>query len=166
MAQNLLHPWIAGIFISGAIAAMMSTADSQLLVSTTVLTEDLIGNFFQKLKNRFDLLAIGRVLTILIGLLAFYLAWQSTDLVFEMVSYAWGGLGASFGPALLLTLWWKRVSTSGVIAGMISGTLFTVVNLFGDWVSVRFSAFLIALLAVYIFSILKPDNSVELPKGS
>ncbi|MBC8193660.1 MAG: sodium/proline symporter [Candidatus Marinimicrobia bacterium] len=166
MAQNLLHPWIAGIFISGAIAAMMSTADSQLLVSTTVLTEDLIGNFFQKLKNRFDLLAIGRVLTILIGLLAFYLAWQSTDLVFEMVSYAWGGLGASFGPALLLTLWWKRVSTSGVIAGMISGTLFTVVDLFGDWVSVRFSAFLIALLAVYIFSILKPDNSAELPKGS
>ena len=166
MAQNLLHPWIAGIFISGAIAAMMSTADSQLLVSTTVLTEDLIGNFFQKLKNRFDLLAIGRVLTILIGLLAFYLAWQSTDLVFEMVSYAWGGLGASFGPALLLTLWWKRVSTSGVIAGMISGTLFTVVDLFGDWVSVRFSAFLIALLAVYIFSILKPEKSAELPKNS
>ena len=163
MAQYLLHPWIAGIFISGAIAAMMSTADSQLLVSTTVLTEDLIGNFFHELKNRFNLLAVGRVLTILIGLLAFYLAWQSTDLVFEMVSYAWGGLGASFGPALLLTLWWKRVSKSGVIGGMISGTLFTVIDLFGDWVTVRFSAFIIALLAVYIFSILKPDKSPELP---
>ncbi|NQV42606.1 MAG: sodium/proline symporter [Candidatus Marinimicrobia bacterium] len=162
MAQNLLHPWIAGIFISGAIAAMMSTADSQLLVSTTVLTEDLIGNFFQQLKNRFDLLAIGRVLTILIGVLAFYLAWQSTALVFEMVSYAWGGLGASFGPALLLTLWWKGISKTGVIAGMISGTLFTIIDLFGGWVTVRFSAFIIAFVAVYIFSILKPDNSSEL----
>ncbi|MBC8376453.1 MAG: sodium/proline symporter [FCB group bacterium] len=159
MAQNLLHPWIAGIFISGAIAAMMSTADSQLLVSTTVLTEDLIGNYFQRLKNRFDLLTIGRVLTILIGLLAFYLAWQSTDLVFEMVSYAWGGLGASFGPALLLTLWWKRISRVGVIAGMVTGTVFTVIDLFGDWVSVRFSAFIMAFIAVYLFSIFKPDES-------
>lgn len=161
LAQNLLHPWIAGIFISGAIAAMMSTADSQLLVSTTVLTEDLIANYFQTLKQRFDLLTIGRMLTILIGLLAFFLAWRSTDLVFETVSYAWGGLGASFGPALLLTLWWRRVSRVGVIAGMISGTLFTVVDLFGDWVTARFSAFVIALIAVYIFSLLKPDGEME-----
>ncbi|NQV31015.1 MAG: sodium/proline symporter [Candidatus Marinimicrobia bacterium] len=158
MAQNLLHPWIAGIFISGAIAALMSTADSQLLVSTTVLTEDLIANHFTRLKNHHDLLFVGRVLTMLIGLLAFYLAWQSTELVFEMVSYAWGGLGASFGPALLLMLWWKKVSRVGVIAGMISGTLFTVVDLFGDWVTARFSAFVIAFVAVLIFSILKPDQ--------
>jgi len=159
MAQNLLHPWIAGIFISGAIAAMMSTADSQLLVSTTVLTEDLIGNYFQNIKGRLDLLTIGRILTLLIGLLAFFLAWRSTDLVFEMVSYAWGGLGASFGPALLLTLWWKRASKVGVMAGMVTGTLFTVIDLFGQWVSTRFSAFIIACIAVYLFSILKPDES-------
>ncbi|MCF7921239.1 MAG: sodium/proline symporter [Candidatus Marinimicrobia bacterium] len=159
MAQNLLHPWIAGIFISGAIAAMMSTADSQLLVSTTVLTEDLIGNYLQNIKGHLDLLTIGRILTILIGLLAFFLAWRSTELVFEMVSYAWGGLGASFGPALLLTLWWRRVSKAGVIAGMVTGTLFTVIDLFGQWVSTRFSAFIIALIAVYLFSILKPDES-------
>jgi sodium/proline symporter len=157
MAQNLLHPWVAGIFISGAIAAMMSTADSQLLVSTTVLTEDLIANYFKGLKQIFNLLLLGRLFTIVIGLIAFYLAWQSTDLVFEMVSYAWGGLGASFGPALLLTLWWKKVSKAGVIAGMVSGTLFTVVDLFGDWVTARFSAFVIAFLAVVIFSYFKPD---------
>ncbi len=158
MAQNLLHPWIAGIFISGAIAAMMSTADSQLLVTTTVLTEDLIANYFAGLKKRFDLLLIGRMLTIVIGLIAFYLAWRSEDLVFEMVSYAWGGLGASFGPALLLTLWWKKVSKVGVITGMVSGTLFTVIDLFGDWVTARFSAFVIAFLAVVIVSYLKPDE--------
>ncbi len=158
MAQNLLHPWIAGIFISGAIAAMMSTADSQLLVSTTVLTEDIVANYFKGLKERFNLLFVGRILTIIVGIVAFYLAWQSTDLVFEMVSYAWGGLGASFGPALLLTLWWKKVSKAGIIAGMISGTLFTIVDLFGQWITVRFSAYVIAILAVYIFSLIKPDK--------
>ncbi len=161
MAQNLLHPWIAGIFISGAIAAMMSTADSQLLVSTTVLTEDLIANYFTSLKQRFDLLFVGRILTVLIGLTAFYLAWQSEALVFEMVSYAWGGLGASFGPALLLTLWWKKVSKTGVLAGMITGTLFTVVDFFGDWVTARFSAFVIAFAAVVIFSYLKPSKETS-----
>ena len=158
MAQNLLHPWIAGVFISGAIAAMMSTADSQLLVSTTVLTEDLIVNYFKSLKERFDLLLIGRLLTIVIGIVAFYLAWQSEHLVFEMVSYAWGGLGASFGPALLLTLWWKKVSRTGIFAGMISGTFFTVVDLFGTWVTARLSAFVIAFLAVVIVSHFKPEQ--------
>ncbi|NQV15757.1 sodium/proline symporter [bacterium] len=161
MAQNLLHPWIAGIFISGAIAAMMSTADSQLLVSTTVLTEDLIMNYFKSLRERFNLLLIGRLLTIVIGIFAFFLAWQSEDLVFEMVSYAWGGLGASFGPALLLTLWWKRVRKAGVIAGMVSGTLFTVIDLFGNWVTARFSAFIIAFFAVIIFSLIKSEEETD-----
>ena len=158
MAQNLLHPWIAGIFISGAIAAMMSTADSQLLVSTTVLTEDLVFNYVKSIREKFDMLLVSRILTIFIGLFAFYLAWQSTDLVFEMVSYAWGGLGASFGPALLLTLWWKKTSKAGVIAGMITGTLFTVVDVFGEWITARFSAFVIAFLAVLIFSYLMPEK--------
>jgi len=158
LAHNLLHPWVAGIFISGAIAAMMSTADSQLLVSTTVLTEDLIGNYWQGLKDRFDLLLIGRILTVLIGVVAFALAWRSEELVFEMVSYAWAGLGAAFGPALLLTLHWKRVSRIGIIAGMLAGTLFTVIDLFGQWVTVRFSAFVIAFIAVLIGSYMKPDR--------
>lgn len=159
MAKNLLHPWIAGIFISGAIAAMMSTADSQLLVSTTVLTEDIIARFIRGIAERMNLLTISRMLTVAIGIVAFFLAWQSTDLVFETVSYAWGGLGASFGPALLLTLWWKRISKSGVIAGMVCGTLFTVIDLFGTWVTARLTAWAIAFLAVVLVSIWFPDKN-------
>ena len=157
LAQNLLHPWIAGIFISGAIAAMMSTADSQLLVSTTVLTEDLLGNYWKGLKERIELLLVGRILTVLIGIVAFLLAWRSESLVFEMVSYAWAGLGASFGPALLLTLWWKRVSKAGIIGGMLAGTLFTILDPFAQWITVRFSAYLMAFLAVVLISYLFPD---------
>jgi len=156
MAKFLLPSWLAGIFISGAIAAMMSTADSQLLVSTTVLTEDLIGKSIRSAK--IDKLVIGRILTIIIGIFAFILAWQSTDLVFEMVSYAWGGLGAAFGPSLLLTLWWKKTSKMGVLFGMFSGTLFTIFDITQGLVTQRLSAFLIAFVCVIMGSFLFPHD--------
>ena len=155
MAKSLLPAWIAGIFISGAIAAMMSTADSQLLVSTTVLTEDIIRKYFKQNTKESELLNIGRLLTIIIGVIAFYMAWTSKDLVFEMVSYAWGGLGSAFGPALVLSLLWKGVRKDGILAGLICGTLFTIIPVFAEMVTSRLSAFVIAGLAVIIISKLK-----------
>ncbi len=155
MAKSLLPAWLAGIVISGAIAAMMSTADSQLLVSTTVLTEDITRKYFKQNTTESELLKIGRLLTIIIGVIAFYLAWQSKDLVFEMVSYAWGGLGSAFGPALVLSLWWNGIRKEGVLAGIICGTLFTIIPVFSEMVTPRLSAFVIAGLAVIIVSKLK-----------
>ena len=155
MAKSLLPAWMAGIFISGAIAAMMSTADSQLLVSTTVLTEDITRKYFKQNTTESELLKIGRKLTIIIGVIAFYMAWQSKDLVFEMVSYAWGGLGSAFGPALVLSLWWNGTRKEGVLAGIICGTLFTIIPVFAEMVTPRLSAFVIAGLAVIIVSKLK-----------
>ena len=152
MAKSLLPAWLAGIFISGAIAAMMSTADSQLLVSTTVLTEDITRKYFQKESSDSQMLFIGRIITIIIGMIAFYMAWQSTELVFEMVSYAWGGLGSAFGPALVLSLWWKEIKKEGVLAGLFCGTLFTIYPFFSDIVTPRLSAFVISALAVVIVS--------------
>jgi len=157
MANFLLHPWLAGFLISGAIAAMMSTADSQLLVSTTVLTEDVFGRIYRRAQRKISLLTLGRVMTIIIGIIAFYLAWQSKDLVFEMVSYAWSGLGASFGPALLLTLWWKRTTRKGVIAGMITGAVTTIlwanIDSLRALVTERFVSFVLAFLAVILVSL-------------
>lgn len=158
MAKSLLHPWIAGVFISGAIAAMMSTADSQLLVTTTVLTEDIFKRFFKKAAAGLNLLTIGRVLTVVIGVFGFFLAWKSTDLVFEMVSYAWGGLGAAFGPALVLTLWWRHTSRAGIIGGMLGGTLFTVLPLARELITPRLTAFVIATLLVVGLSLIFPDK--------
>jgi len=159
MANSLLHPWVAGIFISGAIAAMMSTADSQLLVTTTVLTEDIFKRFFRKAAEGLNLLTIGRVLTVVIGVIGFILAWKSTDLVFEMVSYAWGGLGAAFGPALVLTLWWRRTSRAGIVGGMLGGTLFTILPLAGELITPRLTAFIIAAVLVAGLSLIFPDSS-------
>lgn len=162
MAKLLLPSWLAGIFISGAIAAMMSTADSQLLVSTTVLTEDFTKRYFGVEITDRVLLFIGRLFTVIIGLLAFNLASNSNKLVFETVSYAWGGLGASFGPALLLTLWWKKISKVGVLAGMISGTVFTIWDVSSGLVTPRLTAFLFASLAIILFSLLIPDKKSEI----
>lgn len=164
MAANLLPPWLAGILISGAIAAMMSTADSQLLVSTTVLTKDLVNRSrLNQILNMVNTLTLGRVLTGLIGVVAFILALKSKDLVFEMVSYAWSGLGASFGPALVLTLWWKKTSRNGIIAGLIVGSLSTIiwknVDIFQAAMTERIVSFVLSFASVIVMSLIDQDRN-------
>ena len=127
LANDLLPAWLAGIFISGAIAAMMSTADSQLLVITSSVIEDVYHKTFEKEVSEQKLLMLSRLITILVGVVGFVISITSTKLVFTMVSYAWAGLGASFGPALLMTLWWKKIRARGVLAGMITGTVVTII---------------------------------------
>jgi len=152
LANNLLPNWLAGIFISGAIAAMMSTADSQLLVSTTILTKDIVNRYlFQSLSDS-KLLVFSRIFTILIGVIAFYMAMKSEKLVLEMVSYAWGGLGSSFGPVIVLTLWWKKIRKEGVVAGLISGTFFTIYPMYNSLITPRVSAFVLSMISIIIIS--------------
>ncbi|MFQ6678166.1 MAG: sodium/proline symporter [Fidelibacterota bacterium] len=160
LATYLLPAWLAGIFISGAIAAMMSTADSQLLVSTTILTEDLVSKTLKKPNT--DYLKLSRILTVLIGILAFIMAWRTEDLVFEMVSYAWSGLGASFGPALVLMLWWKRTTRKGIIAGLITGAITTIIWVNIDSLQVlmteRLTSFVFAFIAVIVVSLMDREQ--------
>ena len=158
MATTLLPSWIAGIFISGAIAAMMSTADSQLLVATSVLSKDFYQSFIKRNASDKELLLISRVLTIIIGLIAFIMAYTSNELVFDLVGYAWSGLGASFGPVLVLSLWWRKTSQSGVLMGMITGTLFTIYDISSGLVTVRVTSFLLAFLATIVGSLLFPSR--------
>lgn len=151
LANDLLPAWLAGIFISGAIAAMMSTADSQLLVITSSVTEDIYHKTLGKgIMSEKKLLYISRVITVAVGVLGFVISITSQKLVFAMVSYAWSGLGSSFGPTLLLILWWKRTSARGVLLGMITGTVVTIVwtsfpELDG-WLSSRLIAWVAALM--------------------
>jgi sodium/proline symporter len=157
LANDLLPSWLAGIFISGAIAAMMSTADSQLLVITSSFIEDIyhktMGNQTVTEKR---LLFLSRVITVGVGLVGFVISISSSKLVFAMVSYAWAGLGSSFGPALLMTLWWKRTTGKGVLAGMITGSIITVawtsLPMLDAIISARFVSWAMAFFAVYLFS--------------
>ncbi len=157
MATDLMPAWIAGIFVSGAIAAMMSTADSQLLVISSSVIEDFYHKTLNKKVTEQTLLQFSRLVTVFIGIFGFIIAVTSTDLVFEMVSYAWSGLGASFGPALLLILLWTKTTKQGILTGMITGSLTTVIwgnidNL-NETISVRFVSFVLAFLAVIIVSL-------------
>jgi len=157
---NFLFPaWIAGILISGTVAAMMSTADSQLLIATSTVVEDF---YFRALKRKLpqkSLVLMSRLVTLAIGIFALILAFNTENIIYKIVTYAWAGLGSAFGPALLMTLYWKKVNSWGVIAGMLTGAISTVVwtelSFLDEAVSVRFVSFVLAFAAVIIGSLIK-----------
>ena len=158
LAKKLLHPILAGLFIAGAVAAMMSTADSQLLVSTSAVSEDM-GLKFSKIKKDLNEVANSRIITMLLGLIAYGIAIFSQitgKTIFGVVSYAWSGLGSAFGPALVMTLWWKRTRREGVIAGLFVGFLTTIIwSNFSELRQVfteRLSSFFLSFLAVFLVS--------------
>jgi sodium/proline symporter len=160
LASKLLHPILAGLFISGAVAAMMSTADSQLLVSTSAVTEDFYHQYLGNQLSEKSLVKMSRIMIVVLGLIAYGIAIFSEiqgKKIFGVVSYAWSGLGSAFGPALVMTLWWKKTTRQGVIAGLIVGFLTTVI-----WANIpelkaivteRLSSFVFAFIAVYGVSI-------------
>ncbi|MCP4599692.1 MAG: sodium/proline symporter [Proteobacteria bacterium] len=157
LATFLFPAWIAGILISGAVAAMMSTADSQLLVTTSTVVEDFYSKALGRDLSPKALVMMSRAVTVLVGLAAFALAVVSDSLIYDVVSLAWAGLGSSFGPALILSLHWKRMNSTGVIAAMITGAVSTaawkwIPNL-DALISVRFASFALATAAAVIGSL-------------
>ena len=163
LANELLPTWLAGIFVSGAIAAMMSTADSQLLVISSSIIEDLYHQTLGRDVGDASLLRGSRIITIVVGLVGFAIALTSDKLIFAMVSYAWAGLGSSFGPLILLKLTWKKVTWQGTIAGLSTGFVATVVwseiSFLDDVISVRFASWVLAFMAVWITSLITNRNS-------
>ena len=156
LANELLPAWLAGIFVSGAIAAMMSTADSQLLVISSSIIEDLFHRTLGWDVGDKMLLKGSRIITIVVGLIGFAIALTSDKLIFSMVSYAWAGLGSSFGPVILLLLSWKKVTHQGVLAGLATGLITTVIwselSALDAVISVRFVSWVMAFLAVWLVS--------------
>jgi len=157
LANELLPAWLAGIFVSGAIAAMMSTADSQLLVISSSIIEDLFHRTLGWDVSDRALLKGSRWITIVVGLIGFVIALTSDKLIFSMVSYAWAGLGSSFGPLILLMLTWKKVTWQGTIAGLLTGFMTTVVwselTSLDAVISVRFVSWVLAFLTVWLVSL-------------
>jgi len=166
LASKLLHPILAGLFISGAVAAMMSTADSQLLVSTSAVTEDFFHQYLKKDLSQESLVKLSRLMIVVLGLIAYGLALISElagKNIFSVVSYAWSGLGSAFGPALVLTLWWEKTTRKGVIAGLMTGFFVTIIwsNIpeLKSIITERFSSFMFAFIAVYIVSLRTQNES-------
>jgi Na+/proline symporter len=167
VATLFLPAGIAGIVISAAIAAMMSTADSQLLVATSALSEDIYHQLINKDAPEKRLVAISRIGTVLIGVIAFVLARNAEETVYDFVLYAWAGLGAAFGPAIVLSLWWKRTTKWGIFAGMLVGSATAVVwyhvDVLKGFVYELVPAFVFAVVAVVVVSLLtEPPREIPI----
>lgn len=116
-------PFIGGIFLCGIMAAIMSTADSQLLVTASAVSEDLYHQFAKRDADSKTIMKVGRITVIAVSLLAFVIAWDPESSIMGLVSNAWAGLGSAFGPIVLMSLFWRRTNLAGAVAGIITGGL-------------------------------------------
>ncbi len=127
LTKILFNPWIAGVVLAAILAAVMSTLSCQLLVCSSTLTEDLYKGFVRKHASQNELVWIGRLMVLAISVLAIVLAFNPTSKVLGLVAYAWAGFGAAFGPLIILSLFWKRMTLNGAIAGVIVGAVTVIV---------------------------------------
>ncbi|QDH69612.1 sodium/proline symporter PutP [Marilutibacter alkalisoli] len=121
LAEQLFNPWVAGVLLSAILAAVMSTLSCQLLVCSSALTEDFYRGFIRKQAGHRELVWVGRTMVLLVALIAIAIATNPDSRVLGLVSYAWAGFGAAFGPVVVLSLIWKRMTRNGALAGMLSG---------------------------------------------
>ncbi|WP_096273400.1 sodium/proline symporter [Paucisalibacillus globulus] len=164
MILQLMPPWIAGILLAGVLAAIITTANSQLLVVTSSVTEDIIHKALGiKLTDK-QLVWLSRLSIAIFGIVGMVIALVSESLVYLIVGWAWAGVGCTLSPAILMTFFWKRYSGAGVIATIVSGLVSTIL-----WISTpleeimtsRFTTFFIAAFFGIVFSLLFPDKKAE-----
>lgn len=126
VVRLVFNPWVAGILLAAVMAAIMSTIDSQLLVSSSALTEDFYHTFFRRDASDRELVWVGRICVLLIAAIAYVMALQEGS-VLDLVAYAWAGFGAAFGPAVLFSLFWRRMTKWAAFAGMVVGGVTVIV---------------------------------------
>ncbi|MDX1655889.1 MAG: sodium/proline symporter PutP [Candidatus Competibacteraceae bacterium] len=166
LSQVLFNPWIAGILLAAILSAVMSTIDSQLLVSSSALTEDFYKAIIRPGASDKELVWVGRATVAGIALIALLLARDPETTVLGLVSYAWGGFGAAFGPIIILSLFWKRMTRWGAVAGIVVGALTVLIwkplsgGLFDMYEILP--GFILCTLAVVVVSLLeRPPLSVQ-----
>lgn len=127
LSKALFNPWIVGVVLSGILAAVMSTLSCQLLVCSSALTEDFYKPFLRKSASQKELVWVGRAMVLVIAILAIWLARDPNSKILGMVSYAWAGFGAAFGPVIVLSLLYRNMTKEGALAGMIVGAVTVLV---------------------------------------
>jgi sodium/proline symporter len=159
----LFNPWVSGILLAAILAAIMSTIDSQLLVSSSAVAEDFYKAILKKDASEKELVWVGRISVGVIALIAILLAMNPDSSVLDLVSYAWAGFGAAFGPVIILSLFWKRMNRWGALAGMITGAITVVVwsNIGSDLYEIV-PGFIISTIAVFVVSLVTAPPSQEI----
>ena len=157
MSTQFFHPAIAGICLAGIMAAIMSTASAQLLVSSSAFAEDFYRGLFRPDAGRGELLWVGRAAVLAIAGIAFWLGLDPDSKVLSLVAWAWAGFGAAFGPAIILSLYWDRMTRNGALAGIVVGGLTVIVwpQLEGELFALYelVPGFVLSWLAIWVVSI-------------
>ncbi|TYL42861.1 MULTISPECIES: sodium/proline symporter PutP [Dickeya] len=156
LARLLFNPWIAGILLSAILAAVMSTLSCQLLVCSSAITEDLYKPFLRKNASQRELVWVGRAMVLLVSVIAIALAVNPENRVLGLVSYAWAGFGAAFGPVILISLLWPRMTRNGALAGMLVGATTVIVWKQYGWLNLYeiIPGFVLSCAAIMVVSLL------------
>lgn len=164
MSQTLLHPFVAGLVLAAVLAAIMSTVSSQLIVSSSALVEDIYKVFRKTPPSSKTLVRLGRIGVLGVTVIAAVLALTPNDTILGLVSFAWAGFGAAFGPIILLSLFWRRLTNWGALAGMVVGaaTVFLWKPL-NTGLYELLPAFVFALIAAVVVSLLtyRPNPEID-----
>jgi sodium/proline symporter len=169
MALDFFPPIFAGLVLSGILAASMSSSDSYMLIASSSLANDLVKVFVKRELDDKTIMFIARVAMLVITGFGITIALSGNDNIFRIVSYAWAGFGASFGPLILFSLFWKRTTLAGAVAGMLCGGGVVIIwkniiskigGVFG--VYELLPAFIISCLVIFVVSLLTPEPSKEI----
>ncbi len=172
LSQILFSPLVAGFLLAAILAAIMSTISSQLLVTSSSLTEDLYKTFLHKNANDKQQVLVGRISVAIVALVAIYLAYDRDSSILSLVSNAWAGFGAAFGPVIIGSLYWKKMTRNGALAGMVTGAATVLL-----WIYVPFTidgqslsslmyeivpGFILCSLVIYVVSSMSPQNDTAI----
>jgi len=172
LSQILFNPLIAGFLLAAILAAIMSTISSQLLVTSSSLTEDFYKTFLHKDATDKQQVLVGRFSVFLVALVAIYLAYDRNSTILTLVSNAWAGFGAAFGPVIIGSLYWKKMTRNGALAGMITGAatvllwIYLPVTINGQSLSSLMyeivPGFVLCSLVIYIVSNMSPQDDTTI----
>lgn len=162
LSQVLFHPIIGGFLLAAILAAIMSTISSQLLVTSSALTEDFYKTFVKRSASEKELVFIGRLSVFIVAVVAILLSLTPNDTILNLVGNAWAGFGAAFGPVILLSLFWKRMNRWGALAGMLAGAITVLFWIYfpvefngqtlSGWVYEIIPGFILSTIAIIVVS--------------
>ncbi|WP_107926921.1 sodium/proline symporter PutP [Lysinibacillus parviboronicapiens] len=167
LGQILFHPFIAGIMLAAILAAVMSTISSQLIVTSSALVEDIYKALFNKTADDKHYVFIGRIAVLVVAIIAAILAWNPDSSILSLVGFAWAGFGAAFGPIILLSLYWRKLTNYGALSGMVAGAatafIWGKIDILADALYEIVPGFLVCLIIAVFVSILtyRPNKDIE-----
>lgn len=164
LSKLLFNPWVAGILLAAILAAVMSTLSCQLLVCSSAITEDFYRAFFRPKAKQKELVWVGRAMVLVVAIIAILLALNPNNSVLDLVSDAWAGFGAAFGPIIIFSVFWKRMTRNGALGGMIIGAVTVLIWIQFKWFNLYslIPGFIFSSLSIIIISLLdrKPEKSI------